>query len=101
MAVRIERRRHRRFVTRNTEYHMRGETCVGVRHRTTGMWLTEHDALGTRLVGSLARTGHGFAMAPEGEVGTSLWFNRSGMDVVTSAVVDKDRPPRGAILHYM
>ncbi len=100
MAVRIERRRHRNFVTCNTEYHLRGNICVGVRNRGTGMWIREHEALGTRLVGSLARTGHGVALAPEGEIGASLWFNRKSMNVVTSPVLDVLRPPKNSLLHY-
>jgi hypothetical protein len=100
MAVRIERRRHRQFVTRHTEYHLRGAVCVGVRNRATNMWLSEHEALGTRLLGSLARTGHGFALVPEGELGASLWFSRKGMDVVTSAVTQVDRPPKTSLIHY-
>ncbi|MDY0060182.1 MAG: hypothetical protein RBU45_10260 [Myxococcota bacterium] len=101
MPVRIERRRNRRFVTRNTEYHLRGEICVAVRDRQSGAWLSEHNALGTRLLGSLARTTHGFALVAPGELGSSLWFNQKGLDVVTSSVMEVDRPPKGAILHYV
>lgn len=101
MPVRIERRRHKRYVTNNTEYHMRGDMCVAVRNRQTGTWLARHDALGTRLVGGLARTAHGFALSLAGEPGASLWFKRKGLDVVTSAVEQVNRPPRSAILHYL
>lgn len=101
MPVRIERRRNRQFVTHNTEYHLRDDVCVAVRDRRTGAWLTEHNALGTKLVGALACTPHGFAMATPGEPGSSLWFNQRGLDVVTSAVEEVLRPPKTVILHYM
>lgn len=101
MPVRIERRRHRQFITHNTEYHLRGDVCVAVRDRRSGSWLTEHDALGTRLMGCLACTPHGFSLVASGELGSSLWFNHHGMDVVTSAVEDVQRPPKAAILHYV
>ncbi len=100
MSVRIERRRHRKFVTKNTEYHLRGRVCVGVRVRSTGTWLTEHNALGTKLLGSLARTPQGFALVETGQIGSSLWFNGAGVDVVTSPVEEVSRPPKAAIIHY-
>ena len=101
MAVHIERRRHKQYTTRNSEYHLRGQLCVGVRNRSTGIWITEHEALGTRLLGSLARTAHGFALAPTGEIGSALWFNSNGFDVVTGVVREMNRPHRSTILHYL
>src|SRR6187549_387121 len=40
-----ERRRHRVYMTRNTEYHFRDGVCVAVRDRRTGDWLPGHLAL--------------------------------------------------------
>ena len=44
-----ERRKHRLFVTQNTEYHLREETCVGVRDLWSGRWREDHPAVGRRL----------------------------------------------------
>ncbi len=48
-----ERRVHRMYVTRNTEYHFRGEVCVAVRDRKTGRWLDSHLAVNRRLTGGV------------------------------------------------
>src|ERR1043165_4406610 len=48
-----ERRRHRMYVTRNTEYHFRDNLCVGVRDLHTGQWLPSHLALGRKLTGAV------------------------------------------------
>jgi hypothetical protein len=40
---------HRLFLTRKSEYHVRGHMCFGVRDRRTGQWLLDHWALGQRL----------------------------------------------------
>lgn len=41
------------FVTRNTEYHVRGDICVAVRDRERGQYLPTHHAVGGRLSGSV------------------------------------------------
>ena len=41
------------FVTRNTEYHVRGDVCVAVRDREKGHFLPTHHAVGGRLSGSV------------------------------------------------
>ena len=48
-----ERRRHRIFVTRNTEYHFRDDVCVAVRDRRTGSFLQGHLALCRPLHGGI------------------------------------------------
>jgi len=48
-----ERRRHRVFVTRNTEYHFRAGFCIAVRDRRTGDFLEGHLALQRRVNGGL------------------------------------------------
>ena len=47
-----ERRRHRVFVTRNTEYHFRDGFCIAVRDRRTGDFLSDL-ALQRRVNGGL------------------------------------------------
>ena len=48
-----ERRRHRVYVTKNTEYHFRDGFCVAVRDRRTGEFLHGHLALRRRVHGGL------------------------------------------------
>ena len=95
-----ERRQHKRFITRNTEYHLRETQCVGVRCRRSGAWIEDHLALGQRLSGGLSRTPHGYAPAPPGP-GASLWFDAGGLDIITSTVETEARPEREAVWHYV
>ena len=44
-----ERRIHNVFLTRNREYHVRKGTCVAVRDRKTGAWISNHEAIGMEL----------------------------------------------------
>jgi hypothetical protein len=89
------RRRHRTFVTHNTEYHLRDEECVGVRDRASGRWYREHAAL--RL--------HALRLPPRGSdqawIGQRIQFWGTNADVLTSAVVAVGRPPREALEGYI
>ena len=102
-----ERRRNRVFVTLNSEYHCRDGVCVAVINRHSGMCERDHPALGRRLSGSL-RFDHERLTAtvpPETpHEGEQLCFS-SGQrddphDVVTSAVVSVERPPRKVAAGY-
>jgi hypothetical protein len=42
---------YRVFLTRKSEYHVRGHACFGVRDRRTGGWHGTHWALGCKLAG--------------------------------------------------
>jgi hypothetical protein len=91
-----ERRRHRVFITRNTEYHLRDRECVGVRDSTTGRWIRRHKALRAELLGSvdLQRRVH---RTPR--VGARLIF--AGKEtVVTSRVLDSLRPDYESTFMY-
>jgi hypothetical protein len=83
----LNRRQHRMFVTRNTEYHLRLDECVGVRDVGSGEWYRHHAALRLRAV-SLPAMGHDHQW-----VGRRIQFWGSGSDVVTSPVTDVARPP--------
>jgi hypothetical protein len=91
----IERRRHRLFVTRHTEYHVRDDECVGVRDRETGAWFRYHAAL--RL--------HAIRLPRKGEddrwLGERLQFVGNATDVLTSPVVAVGRPPKPSLDHYV
>ncbi len=91
----IDRRRHRLFVTRHTEYHLRQDECVGVRDRATGQWLRDHVALRLRAV-RLPPRGHDHHW-----LGRRIQFWGSNADVVTSPVVAVGRPPQESLEHYV
>ena len=52
------RRRHRVFKTKHTEYHLRNDECVGVRDRGSGLWILDHAALRLRAL-TLPKMGEG------------------------------------------
>jgi hypothetical protein len=97
-----ERRIHKVFVTRNTEYHMRRETCVGVRDRQSGAWQSTHFALNLPVAGAIRFFEGGALSATSGlpQVGESLYFEATGRDLVTSAVVSVERPRPELVEQY-
>jgi hypothetical protein len=99
---RTERRIHKVFVTRNTEYHMRRDVCIAVRDRRTGEWRNGHLALGKRVHGGLKFTRSGGIVPNLGlpEIGDSMFFHANGRDLITSPVLAIERPPRDIVLQY-
>jgi hypothetical protein len=97
-----ERRIRKVFVTRNTEYHMKGATCVGVRDRETGEWLRTHFAVERPVVGAIKFFDSGAMSASSGlpRVGESMYFEDLGRDLVTSCVVSVERPRPEVIAEY-
>ncbi|PCC73101.1 hypothetical protein SAMN02745121_06437 [Nannocystis exedens] len=89
------RRRHRVFATKHTEYHLRADECVGVRDRTTGAWLRRHAALRLRAV-QLPPIG-----ADAEWIGRRLQFWGYATDVTTSPVTEVMRPELHALAHYV
>lgn len=89
-----DRRIHKVFVTRNTEYHVRQRTCVAVLDRQTGEWLSGHFALERAVAGSIRFYERGSMTASPAlpRVGDSLYFEASGRDLLTSSVVSVERP---------
>lgn len=83
------------FVTRNTEYHLRLDECVGVRDLETGVWQRDHAALRLHAI-QLPPIGHDHSW-----VGRRLQFWGRGTDVVTSPVLDVGRPEQDDILRYL
>lgn len=83
-------RRHtvyRVFVTKNSEYHLRGCTCTGVRDRRSGCWLPDHPALGMNLT-SIYMDDDG-RMQPTAlpRIGEPLTLVKEGQPVRTSTVL--------------
>jgi hypothetical protein len=97
-----DRRIHRVFVTRNTEYHIRRDTCIGVRDRQTGMWLQKHFALHLPVAGAIRFFDSGALSATPGlpQIGESIYFEIAGRDLVTSSVVSVERPPADTVATY-
>jgi hypothetical protein len=97
-----ERRRHRVFVTRNTEYHFRDGFCVAVRDRRTGEFLHGHLALSRPVHGGIRFFSNG-AIAPntgDPRPGESLYFASDGRDLVTSPLEFVQRPSKELVLAY-
>ncbi|HMJ12529.1 MAG TPA: hypothetical protein VK524_13990 [Polyangiaceae bacterium] len=96
-----DRRKHRRFVTRNTEYHFRDRTCVAVRDRRSGEWLGSHLALNRSLTGAV-RYAHGTVLPSLGEprIGDALYFGEEGRELVTSLLCAIDRPEKALVASY-
>lgn len=97
-----ERRIHKVFVTRNTEYHVRKTVCVGVRDRKSGRWMRGHIALRSEVAGGLSFLKSGAVRATDSlpSIGESLFFCRDGRDLVTSAIVSVERPHRETVSCY-
>ncbi|MDQ3037161.1 MAG: hypothetical protein M3Y87_32505 [Myxococcota bacterium] len=97
-----ERRVHKVFVTRNTEYHIRKDVCIAVRDRRSGEWLRGHLALRQRVHGGLKFTRAGGILPNLGTpgIGESIFFHADGRDLVTSPILNVDRPEKKIVLDY-
>lgn len=97
-----ERRRHRVYVTRNTEYHVRDRTCVAVRDRRTGEFMLGHLAIERRVEGGLKffRDGGIAPNAGEPRPGESVYFASDGRDLVTSPLETVERPRKDIVGFY-
>ena len=97
-----ERRRHRVYVTRNTEYHFRDGLCVAVRDRKSGDWLPGHLALRRSLFGSIRFFMNGSMLPHPGEphIGEALFFVDGARDLVTSPLVRIERPEKELVSKY-
>jgi hypothetical protein len=90
------------YVTRNTEYHFRGDHCVAVRDRRTGRWLDAHLAVSRKLAGGVRFHENGTAI-PSCEpprVGEALYFDEDGRELITSALSAIERPSKDIVASY-
>ena len=84
-----ERRRHRVYVTRATEYHLREDVCVAVWDRRSGTFRAAHLAEGLSLADATAT------------VGGALRFRwDAGRELVTGRVERIDRPEARVVQRY-
>ena len=75
---------------------------MAVRDRRSGKWLGGHLALRSTVSGGLKFHDNGAISASEGlpTVGESLFFIAAGRDLITSPVLNVDRPPRAVVHDY-
>ncbi|MFH1132010.1 MAG: hypothetical protein V1754_11785 [Pseudomonadota bacterium] len=92
-----ERRQHKVYLTKNTEYHCRERECVGVRDRKTGEWSRWHKALRTKLVGGINGEKKLF---PQPVPGFRLLF-AGGDSLLTSKLQLVRRPERESLPRYI
>ncbi len=90
-----DRRRHRVFFTKHTEYHLRDDECVGVRDRGTGEWIRRHAALRLRAVALPELP------ASTEWIGQRIQFWGRATDVLTSPVVAVGRPRLDEVPAYI
>lgn len=103
-----ERRRHRVFVTRNSEYHCRDGVCVAVRDCGTGEFLRSHSAIG-RCMSAGVKFNHdggieSISAPTEPHVGEQLCFSAGNSDnprdVITSPLKAIERPAAELVERY-
>jgi hypothetical protein len=102
-----DRRRHRVYITRNTEYHMRDGVCVAVRDRKSRSFRPAHIALNLRLEGGVKIYANG-AVVPnivDPGVGDAIFFTHLNSEgearqIVTSRLEKVDRPPKRDVALY-
>lgn len=96
-----ERRIHKVYVTRNTEYHVRRDVCVAVRDRRSGRWIEGHLALRKRLEGSLRINQNGMFPNPGlPGPGDAIYFRAGERDLITSRLESVDRPEKVTVEQY-
>ena len=95
--MKLDRRRNKLFVTRNTEYHVRNRECVGVRDRSTGHWLGSHPALRSYLLGGMNKKARVAHLPLQG---ARLVFSTKTKDILTSPLLDVERPEKASIERY-
>lgn len=96
-----ERRRHRLYITQNTEYHVRDRHCVAVRDLWSGEWSPDHPALGRRLFGAVRPSPEGLVPLDSPEVGCLLWFENGDDDLLTSGLTTVTRPEKRVLRRYL
>jgi hypothetical protein len=75
------------FLTRQSEYHVRGHICFGVRDRRTGRWLESHWALSACLASAFPDAHGNMCSIASPVIGEPLWFAVSGALHHTSPVI--------------
>lgn len=95
-----ERRIHKVYVTRNTEYHVRRNVCVAVRDRISGQWCPRHGSIGMALTGAVSAAGQGGPVVLERPPGAGERLCFGDLALITSPLAEVRRPPRDVVLTY-
>jgi hypothetical protein len=101
-----DRRRHRVFITKNSEYHCRDGVCVAVRDVHDGSFQPQHPAIGKKMSSSIlfSKEGGIAAISKPGDthVGEQLCFSSGQLEheIITSAVKAIERPPKEIVSQY-
>jgi hypothetical protein len=101
----IEKRRHKMYVTRNTEYHVKDDVCVGIRNVRNGDWILQSKVLGAKLIAALsalpqtAKRVSEFIRPKEGD--NLVFLSMTGEDIVTTKIREVSRPPKHVIQYYL
>lgn len=104
-----ERRRHKVYITRNTEYHVRDGVCVAVRDRQSHAFRAAHIALTLKLEGTVKIFANGTVLPHDADpqVGDAIYFNdrrcSDGQErqIVTSRLEKIDRPSKKDVMSYV
>jgi hypothetical protein len=98
-----ERRRHRVYVTRNTEYHLRDGVCVAVRDRASRRFRPGHIAVDLRLEGGVKIYANGACVpnVADPAPGDAILFTvRDDRQIVTSRIESIERPSKRDVAAY-
>ncbi|HEX7479640.1 MAG TPA: hypothetical protein VF331_17680 [Polyangiales bacterium] len=79
---------YRVFLTRNSEYHVRGHVCIGVRDRRTGQWQAQHPALSRPLSQVVTDSSGHLQSICAPALGDPLEFDVPGKSLRTSPILD-------------
>lgn len=98
-----ERRRHKVFVTQNTEYHLRDDICVAVRDTRVGAWSRGSKLLSARLMGAVEsyRELSSNSCSPPEPGKYLLFMTGEGELLVTTRLENIERPAKEAVQHYI
>jgi hypothetical protein len=98
-----ERRRHKLYVTRNSEYHVRDGRVIAVRERRRRVWVPDHRAIGMLVRGRIrpdSLVPHAEAPCPGDRMYLCETEEKGPRDLVTSMVLAVERPPREVVAEY-
>jgi hypothetical protein len=88
------------YVTRTTEYHFEGDTCVAVRDRRTGEFLASHLAAGRRLGALDCSPASGSTSTSSPRVGDALYLPSPERSLVTSPIERIEKPSLAVVARY-
>lgn len=95
-----ERRIHKIYVTRNTEYHLRRDVCVAVKSLNPGDGRVAGQLAVNMRLGGRMKQGRMLPVPGLPKIGFGMYFARGGYDVFTGRVVEIRRPSKSVVAEY-